>query len=87
MQFVNVPLDGIPKAGVTNVGLVANTKLPVPVSSVTADIKLAELGVARNVATPVPKPETPVEIGSPVPLVRVTEAGVPNAITFPAASS
>jgi len=37
VQFVSVPLDGVPKAGVTNVGLVANTKEPVPVSSVTAD--------------------------------------------------
>jgi len=33
---------------------------------------------ARAVATPVPSPETPVEIGRPVPLVRVTEVGVPR---------
>ena len=37
VQFVNVPLEGVPKAGVTNVGLVANTNDPVPVSSVTAE--------------------------------------------------
>jgi hypothetical protein len=67
-----------PKTGVTRVGVLANTKAPVPVSSVTAVIKLADDGVAKNVATPAPKPETPVEIGRPVQLVRVPEVGVPN---------
>ena len=33
VQFVSVPLDGVPSAGVTNVGDVANTNAPVPVSS------------------------------------------------------
>ena len=33
MQFVNVPLAGVPNAGVTKVGLVANTNEPLPVSS------------------------------------------------------
>jgi len=60
-------------------GEVANTKAPVPVSSVTADAKLADEGVPKKVATPVAKPDTPVEIGSPVQLVRVPEDGVPNA--------
>ena len=41
---------------VTNVGLVAKTKAPEPVSSVTAAAKLALEGVANHVATPVPKP-------------------------------
>ena len=66
-------------AGVTKVGLVAKTKAPVPVSSVTAEIKLADDGVARKVATPAPNPDTPVEIGSPVTLVITPEAGVPKA--------
>ena len=79
VQLVRVPEDGVPKAGVTRVGEVANTKAPLPVSSVTAVIKLADDGVARNAATPAPKPETPVEIGKPVQLVRVPEAGVPKA--------
>ena len=48
--------------GVLISGLVPNTKAPVPVSSVTALIKLALEGVARNVATPVPKPDTAVLI-------------------------
>jgi len=68
-----------PKTGVTRVGDVANTNAPVPVSSVTAAIKLADDGVPKKVATPVAKPDTPVEIGRPVQLVRVPEDGVPNA--------
>jgi hypothetical protein len=78
VQLVNVPEVGVPNKGVTNVGLVANTAEPVPVSSVNAAAKLALDGVVKNVATPVPKPETPVEIGSPVQLVKVPEVGVPN---------
>jgi len=77
--LVRVPLVGVPSIGVTNVGDVANTNEPVPVSSVTADAKLALVGVARNVATPVPKPLTPVEIGNPVAFVNVPDDGVPKA--------
>jgi hypothetical protein len=36
VAFVSVALEGVPRAGVTSVGEVAKTKLPVPVSSVTA---------------------------------------------------
>jgi hypothetical protein len=68
----------VAEIGVVSVGLVPNTSAPVPVSFVTAARRLAELGVARNVATPVPRPETPVEIGRPVALVRVPLAGVPR---------
>ena len=71
---------------VPNVGSVANTREPEPVSSVTADAKLALEGVAKKVATPVPNPLTPVDIGSPVALVSVAEAGVPRAIALPDAS-
>lgn len=70
--------DATPRVGDTRVGLVANTSAPEPVSSVTAEARLALLGVARNVAIPVPRPLTPVEIGSPVQLVRVPEVGVPS---------
>jgi hypothetical protein len=79
VMFVPTKADGVPKAGVTKVGLVANTKEPVPVSSVTAEIRFADDGVPKKVATPVPKPLTPVEIGNPVAFVKVPEAGVPNA--------
>jgi hypothetical protein len=65
--------------GLLTVGDVANTNEPEPVSSVTADAKFAAEGVAKNVATPVPRPLTPVAIGRPVALVRVADAGVPNA--------
>jgi hypothetical protein len=74
-----VVAEATPNTGVTRVGDVANTKDPVPVSSVTAVIKLADDGVPKKVATPVAKPDTPVEIGRPVQLVRVPEDGVPNA--------
>src|SRR3989338_8275135 len=68
-----------PSVGVTRVGLVAKTTAPVPVSPVTAAARLAVDGVAKNVATPVPRPETPVLMGRPVALVRVAEDGVPSA--------
>lgn len=61
------------------VGLALRTIVPEPVSSVRALAKLALVGVAKNVATPVPKPLIPVLTGSPVALVNVTEVGVPNA--------
>jgi hypothetical protein len=79
VMFVPTKADGVPSAGVTKVGEVAKTNDPVPVSSVTAEIRLADDGVPKNVATPVPRPETPVEIGKPVKLVAVPEAGVPKA--------
>lgn len=78
VQLVKTPLAGVPRAGVTKVGLVANTKAPLPVSSVTAVARFAEEGVARKVATPVPRPLTPVETGRPVQLVSVPEVGVPR---------
>ena len=79
VMFVPTRADGVPRAGVTRVGLVANTKEPVPVSSLTAANKLALDGVPKKVATPVPNPLTPVEIGNPVAFVKVPEEGVPNA--------
>lgn len=78
VQLVSVPDVGVPRIGVTNVGEVANTAAPVPVSSVRADARLALDGVARNVAIPDPRPETPVDIGSPVALVNVPDEGVPS---------
>jgi hypothetical protein len=79
VAFVSTSADGVPKAGVTRVGEVPKTAKPVPVLVVRAESKLAEDGVARNVATPVPKPETPVEIGSPVRFVATPLEGVPSA--------
>jgi len=67
-----------PRAGVVSVGDVAKTNEPEPVSSVTAAARLADEGVARNVAIPAPRPEMPVATGSPVALVRVAAEGVPR---------
>jgi hypothetical protein len=79
VAFVKVPEDGVPNAGVTKVGDVANTNEPEPVSSVIAEARLALEGVAKRVATPVPKPLTPVEIGRPVAFVKTAALGVPRA--------
>jgi len=78
VQEVKVPDVGVPRIGVTSVGEVAKTAEPDPVSSVRAEAKLADDGVARNVATLVPRPDTPVPIGKPVQDVRVPELGVPK---------
>ena len=78
-MFTKLPLAGVPKAGVTNVGDVANTNDPVPVSSVTVAAKFALDGVAKNVAIPVANPLTPVLIGRPVAFVKTPLDGVPSA--------
>lgn len=78
VALVSVTADGVPRLGVVSDGLVANTRAPEPVSSVTALRRLAEDGVARKVATPLPKPEMPVETGKPVAFVNVTADGVPR---------
>lgn len=77
--MTKLPLAGVPKAGVTNVGDVANTNAPVPVSSVTVAAKFALDGVAKNVAIPVANPLTPVLIGRPVAFVKTPLDGVPSA--------
>lgn len=77
--FVNTPLAGVPSAGVTSVGDVANTSAPEPVSSVTAVARLALDGAPRKVAIPAASPDTPDPIGSPVALVSVPLDGVPRA--------
>ena len=78
VALVNVALVGVPRMGVTSVGEVAKTLAPLPVSSVKAAARFALDGVARKVATPVPKPDTPVEIGRPVAFVKVALVGVPR---------
>ena len=79
VMLVPTKADGVPKFGVTSVGEVAKTKLPLPVSLVTAAARLADDGVVKKVATPLPKPEMPVATGKPVALVKVPDEGVPNA--------
>ena len=78
VALVNTAVEGVPRLGVVSTGLVENTTLPVPVSSVNADARLELDGVAKNVATPVPNPEIPVATGRPVALVNVAVEGVPR---------
>ena len=73
VQLVKSPLAGVPNTGVTNVGLVANTKAPLPVSPVTAVAKLADEGVAKKAPTFAPNPLIPVATGNPVQLVNVPD--------------
>lgn len=74
-----VPFAAVGTVGVpVSAGDTENTAEPVPVSSVKAAAKLALVGVAKNVATPTPRPDTPEPTGSPVQLVKVPEVGVPK---------
>ena len=52
VMFVPTKAVGVPSAGVTRVGLVANTLAPVPVSSVSAVSSWAEVNEPRDVALP-----------------------------------
>ena len=78
VAFVATRNVGVPKLGATKTGALANTKEPVPVSSVTAVRKLADEGVPKNVATPAPKPATPEAIGRPVALIKSAWPTTPN---------
>jgi hypothetical protein len=53
VQLVRTPLDGVPKAGVTNVGLLLNTTFVVPVEDVTPVPPLATARVPARVTAPV----------------------------------
>lgn len=52
VALVNTTALGVPRAGVTRVGELAKTAAPVPVSSVRAVAKFAEVGVVNHVAIP-----------------------------------
>jgi hypothetical protein len=66
--LVRVKAEGVPKLGVTRVGLVDKTVLPVPVAVVTPVPPLATGSV----------PVTPVVRGNPVALVRRAKEGAPK---------
>jgi len=68
VAFVSVTEVGVPKIGVTSVGLVERTLLPEPVEVVTPVPPLATGRV----------PVTPVVKGKPVALVNVPDVGVPK---------
>src|SRR5947208_17163232 len=63
--------------GVTNVGEVAKTAAPDPVSSVRAAARFALEGVPSHVATLVPRPVR-LARGNPVQLLNSPLAGVPS---------
>jgi hypothetical protein len=46
VQFARLPDDGVPRIGVISVGDVANTALPVPVSSVIAFLSSADVVIS-----------------------------------------
>jgi hypothetical protein len=90
VMFVPTKADGVPRAGVTRVGLVAKTADPVPVSSVNAASKFAELNDPKDVALPT-EVTAPVRLAFvvtlpavkpdavPVMFVPTSAEGVPNA--------
>lgn len=63
-----------PNTGVTSVGVLANTTAPEPVSSVIAAARLAEVGVPKKVAIPVPKEVIPVP---PLATDKVPDVNIP----------
>jgi hypothetical protein len=69
VQLVNVPEEGVPKTGVTRVGLFASTTPPVPVDAEVDPVPPLAVGSV---------PVTPVVKGRPVQLVKVPDDGVPN---------
>ena len=68
VAFDRVTEEGVPNAGVTNVGLLDKTLLPEPVEEVTPVPPLTTGNV----------PVTPVVKGNPVTFVITPDAGVPN---------
>jgi hypothetical protein len=77
LPSVKPEMEGCKIVGVVIVGLVEKTVVPVPVFVVRAEARLADEGATRNDETPVPNPDTPVEIGKPVQFVSVPAEGVP----------
>jgi hypothetical protein len=77
VMFVPTSAEGVPSAGVTRVGLVANTADPVPVSFVRAVSSCKEVNDPRDVAFPT-------EVTAPVKLAFVTTvAALPIEVTPP----
>ena len=64
VMFVPTRVEGVPRFGVTRVGLVANTAAPLPVSSVSAPARLAEVNEPKEVTVPT---EVTAPVRSPVP--------------------
>ncbi len=76
VQLVSAPLAGVPRAGVTRVGLLAKTAAPVPVSSVKAAARLAEVNDPKEAALPT-EVTMPVRLALVVTVPAVRPAAVP----------
>jgi hypothetical protein len=77
VMFVPTSAEGVPSAGVTRVGLVANTADPVPVSLVKAVANCADVNEPSEV-------EFPMDVTAPVRLALVTTvAALPIEVTPP----
>lgn len=76
VALVNVTDVGVPSRGVTNVGEVANTAEPVPVSSVKAANRLADVNDPNDVALPT-EVTAPVRLALVVTVPAVRPAAVP----------
>ena len=76
VALVNVPLAGVPRLGVTRVGLVAKTAAPLPVSSVRAAAKLADVNDPKEAALPTDV-TMPVRLALVVTVPAVKPAAVP----------
>jgi hypothetical protein len=76
VMFVPTSADGVPSAGVTKVGLFANTLAPVPVSSVKAAANCAEVNEPSEVAFPD-------DVIAPVRFAFVVTLEAVNAVAVP----
>ena len=77
VTLVITPLVGVPSKGVTNVGLVDNTLLPLPVEVVTPVPPLATANVPPKVNVPVVVIGPPVSVSPVVPPEPLTEVTLP----------
>jgi len=75
VKFVTTPLEGVPRAGVTKVGLVANTLLPEPVLVTETTFLLASSARAVEAVRPD-------KVVVPVTVTLVNEAAPPVLLTF-----
>ena len=79
VQFVNVPDEGVPNAGVVSVGEVANTAEPEPVLSVNAVAKSEELKEPNDVVV-LADVIAPVKFGILVVVVAVPVSAPTNVV-------
>lgn len=77
LQLAKLPVDGVPRAGVTNVGEFANTLAPLPVLSVRAVARLAEVKDPKEVTLLPLELTAPERLGIVLTVVAVKLVAVP----------